>query len=83
MDEDQQPSEPSAPATETHHGQEVSQTVEQISAIMQNAVSGALAAQMSSSRSTTNVQHTQRPVRPSIDVNCTESRWSFFTNEWK
>ena len=59
----------------------ISLSAKQIQAMIQNAVAGALAAQ--SDRFAPVTQPSRKlppPDRPSIDLDCNESRWAFFRN---
>ena len=57
--------------------QMISLTSDQLSAIVQNAITGALA----TAQNTASANH--RHQRPSVDLDCTENKWAFFANEWK
>ena len=65
----------------------ISLTARQLQDIVAGAVAGAIA-QVASAQPPTHAAArdpttlTHRPDRPSIDINCNESRWAFFKNEW-
>ena len=78
---DQSASTVNTDATSSTGAQAMSFTMEQLNAIIQSAITGALAAQVNTGSQSTH--QARRPEPPSISLDCNEGRWSFFTNEWK
>ena len=67
-------------ATSSTSAQVITLTQDQLTTIIQSAIKGVLASQPSPAPQLT--QQTRHPDPPSIGLDCTEGRWSFFTNEW-
>ena len=73
-----------APATGS-----VTLTAQQMQDIIQGAVAGAVASALAAhsggnaAQAVPHHESVKRPDRPSIDLECGESRWSFFVNEWQ
>ena len=78
---DQSASTVNTDATSSTGAQAMSFTMEQLNTIIQSAITGALGAQVNTASQSTH--QARRPEPPSISLDCSEGRWSFFTNEWK
>ena len=80
--------EPASSTTPTSTAQPVTLTSQQLQEIVKGAVAGALA-QMSAksddgTQGPTQLHNTvKQPDQPTVDLNCNESRWEFFLNEWQ
>jgi len=62
----------------------VSLSSEQLQQLIQAAITGALASTQSTRTTTTDTTPGIKQIdRPTMDLECNESRWAFFLNEWK